>query len=275
MTQPEFVQYLLNFLRDQSAPILQGCRSANATPSKTPTVLKSQRSITFEEASVKTSTPRNTGLPKRVQLFAASPLEGDSLTCLIDPSRAASQNESSLNCPSFNTSRNTTGSVYDSPSQASYSLNSTGASGTNSYQFSPVPGGHVSPHPNSGYRKQNNRLTPGAEPFPQGKRNRNNSFGSYTPDSQRSQHKHSLGEFFVATNTRRKKSPTSNRRDDSSPQIPPGGWKSHGKGKSGSDKKKWQSTAEVSSPVFTLSNADDFPTLGKTSSAEGTPCDTK
>ena len=283
LVQAEFVQYFLNFLRDQSAPILQGCRSANATPSKTPTVLKSQRSITFGEPALKTSTPRNTGESKRVQLFAASPLEGDSLTHPINETRTgASHNGSSLNCPSFNSPRSN--SVHENTGWSLNNSHSTTASphgctaASNSHlQRSPLRGSsqQVSSHPGSANRRASNRSTP--ESFAQGKRNRNNSTGLvHTPDSQRSHHKHSLGEFVVVSNTRKKKSPTAARHEDISPQKSPGGWKAgvKVKGYGSSEKKRWQPVAtDVSSPVFALNNNQDFPSLGIPSSTASASID--
>lgn len=239
--KPEFVPYFLNFLRDQSAAILQGCRSANATPSKTPTVLKTQRSITFDEPNRKTSTPRNqnSSETKRVQLFAASPLEGDSFI------REQSHDNSSLISPT----KNTSGNIYGSPGPSSWSLYNSGANTS----CSPVGGQYRRPGQRHG------RSTP------------NDSVNSSWPhqDHHRSQHKNCLGDFLITSSSRKKKSPSAARRDENSPH---GGRMSGGKGKG--DRRPWQlmSPSEVSGGrVFTLANTEEFPTLGETKRPEESP----
>ena len=279
--QPEFIPFFLNFLRDQSAPVLQGCRSANATPSKTPTVLKTQRAITFGEPKTKTSTPRvsGSGEGKRVQLFAASPSEGESLTHPFSSGTMKAYHEnSSLNFSSFESSRN---SVLDSPGAGSHTLNTSGnapvsphpGSGHSKLNISPHPGFQVldfsiSPQAGSVYKRHasnSGRPTP-HESTPTGRRTRTSPFHSFTPDSHRSQHRHCLGEYLV-TSSRKKKSPNTVRRDDQPQHSPQGHQRSVGKGKNqvAGEKTGWKVAPSngVSHPGFELA-PEDFPSLGGT-----------
>ncbi len=40
--KPEFIPFFLNYLRDQSSSLLQGCRSRNQSPAKTPASIKAK-----------------------------------------------------------------------------------------------------------------------------------------------------------------------------------------------------------------------------------------
>ena len=62
----EFVPFLLNYLRDETSHLLQGCRSTNQSPTKTPSSVKRLNQKSESRSNGKQPRARN-----RLQLFSS------------------------------------------------------------------------------------------------------------------------------------------------------------------------------------------------------------
>lgn len=226
----EFVPFFLNYLRDQTLHLLHSTKSATPSPVKTPLSEKVKKTVSTAK--------KHDHRSKRVQLFSASP--GDILDDIKATSGSMFSPNTSVESPYLNNSRNSTNSSFNEKS-GRYK----GNKGCNNQKT--TPGGSQRQSPQYGNK-------PGH-------------------DHHRSKHKFSLGEFlttpenYVSPNQRKKNSPySSGRRDapfENSPSPSPSVTRrSGGKKRHSLPKYDPKNSSPTSGPVFSLSNASDFPAIG-------------
>lgn len=76
--KPDFVPFFLNYLRDQSSSLLQGCRSTNQSPAKTPASIKANKKAnapTKASHSTPTSVSNGRSTSRTLKFSSNSPQE--------------------------------------------------------------------------------------------------------------------------------------------------------------------------------------------------------
>ncbi|XP_053394864.1 codanin-1-like [Mercenaria mercenaria] len=240
----EFIPFFLNYLRDHTIHLLQTSKSATPSPAKTPSLKKIQKSVK--------KTKENGG--KRQQLFGASPA-GD-----VDELR---------NLPASVFSPNTS---LDSPGNVQINQKGDRSYGKGNFRsnyasqkFSPQCGSQ---------RYTGQKCSPqcGSQRSP---------YSQVTPE-QRSKQKFSLGEFMNTpdqsnnANGWKRKSPHSSSKKDFTFEISPSPSLNQGRKSGGKKRHSYSPLVQnvtpnfkeenKSAPVFSLTNANDFPPMGNTTS---------
>ncbi len=281
--RPEFVPYLLNFLRDQTIHLIQGCRSASQSPAKTPTSFKKIKPTTCDAQANKTSTPLPSAPVKsnRVKLFSSpfdlpvvvrskckpSPNASTSVNLKFDSFTSDASDNSTAGLQSFK--REQTDSRWSTGFDNSYSFNDGQPSGNSALNTS-SPG--IENLPASKYDSTFNKSgsfshTPElfkASSYGESQHgSKHNKSRHSTSETTRSKQKHSLGEFFRTPEyeVRKKKSPHSGHRED--PSHPSSIMGRRGKGRRSADKRiqPIRLLDESASPVFSINNLEDFPPM--------------
>ncbi|XP_064623502.1 codanin-1-like [Lineus longissimus] len=222
----EFVPFFLNYLRDQSLPLLQSSRSLNPSPAKTPTNLKLKKKCDILKHG--TSGSKKAG-GNRVQLFSASPLENK-------PGRP---DVFSLASPN---------SSLDSPSLLEWS-NKKGTAGPRKGAFNRTSPQHD--WAQKGQQKQSpNYVTPDHQRFKY-----RQTLGDFLATPDGSDYKKKKSPHWNKTETNDgspNPSPRMQRRSGSK-------GKKNGAGSSESATRVMKVTPVASPPIFSLNNLDDFP----------------
>ena len=259
----EFLPYLLNFLREQTMHLLQGCTSSTPSPVKTPSSikkLKRKSAVDSPNGNIATSTPLpRTGSIHRVRLFANSPMDsltpgGSSMKRKGKPSpNPVTAISLTFDSPQFN--GESSGNVSSSSSflQKDWSLDVSLDAGVQSKSDT------ISLNDSTSIRHD------GWKHGQRGGFQEERSTSFQTPDSNkrhlsdhiRSKHKHSFGEYLVTPEfeIRKKKSPQTKQDCD-------GTQNQSGKNKKHRSFKHITSLSEMPENVdFNISNSEEFPPM--------------
>ena len=261
----EFVAFFLNYLRDHTSHLLQGCRSASASPTKTPASIKANRKTAPPEA--RTSTPASSNPPKsnRVQLFAGSPLDSLSVRRRGKPSpNPATGQHLSFDSP-FGADASPLAPNHSRNSSFNESLETRLHKSCNASLD--TSRGRASPNYSRNDSRQFRSLN---QSFQSPAGHRTSPSDPHNSRHNRSNHRSSLGDFIVSPdpeNSRNWKSPRPGSRGDDI-LLSPRGKRSGGKGKNCEPRRVktiqfTESPSVLAQPTdFSISNMDDFPSLG-------------
>ena len=201
--KPEFVPFFLNYLRDQSSSLLQGCRSTNQSPAKTPASIKVNKKAKAPAKSSH-STPAVTGhsssTSRTLKFTNSSPQEHVPVLPLPPKRDGGTPSISDLSESSFG-----------------FATPETSRDKSVSFSLSTGGGGVKSGGGGSGHRKhRNSPVVDGGHGGGSARQSWSNMF--QTPDSgPRSKHRTSLADFFMSPENdhRKRRSPNTSQGSQS------------------------------------------------------------
>lgn len=270
LSKAEFTPFLLNYLRDQTLHLLQGCPSTSPSPAKTPSSVTKLKRKTAVDSPGSNGTTTSTPLPRqgsanRVRLFMNSPMDpltpaGESFRKKGKPSPNPMTSVSlTFDSPQFSDSSHSTStssvfgkdSFIDNSLEARFSKNDNIMSPAYTELF-------INRTPSHKNKSRTDYADHKASPFqvPEVSVIRH---GRNSPsENLRSKHKHSFGEFLSTPDyeIRKKRSPHSRQEGES--------------GRRSTGKKRMRDLRLTQKPLkptpekpteFSLSN-DDFPPVG-------------
>ena len=212
--KPEFIPFFLNYLRDQSSSLLQGCRSTNQSPAKTPAsmkVNKKAKAPTKASHSTPASTGHSSSTSRTLKFTNSSPQ--DYVPVLPLPPKRDGCTPSALNV-----------------SESSFGFATPETSRDRSVSFNWSTGG-VKSGGGSGHRKHRNSPVVDSGHGSGGGARQSWSNMFQTPDSGlRSKHRTSLADFFM--------SPENDFRKRRSPNPTHGSQTRKSSGKKGSNQER-------------------------------------